>query len=254
MRAPPFPIITDEPDETDQWWRQQDDDARRFEAEYGRPPDSIRELNEQRKFPMPLKVQHSKKKDFMPAPAGQHIAVCRGVVDVGPQETPWGTKPKVYICWQLPNVPVTWTDKDGQTREGFAEVGAFYTNSDNEKGRLRQMLEAWRGAAFTEAEIARGIDLFSLVGRACQVTVQHRTKPDGRVFASVTAVAPLLTGMTAPVLSGEPMIFSRADGRGVENLPDWLQKMLRSVAGSATKPQDAVFGGSADEPDDEIPF
>ena len=35
--------------------------------------------------------------DFEPVPAGTHIARCVSVVDLGFQETPWGSKEKVYI-------------------------------------------------------------------------------------------------------------------------------------------------------------
>jgi hypothetical protein len=193
---------------------------------------------------------NSQRSDFKPAPAGQYIAVCKGVVDLGLQDTPYGPKHKVYIVWQLPGCPITGQDKEGNPLSQLMEVGAFYTNSDNEKAKLRLMLEAWRARPFTEAELGKGIDLFAMVGRACQLTITHRPgKKDGQIFANVTAVAPLLAGMGSPSLQGEPLIYSRADNKNFDKLPRFLQGKIQSPDLSAgAEPATGV------DPDDDIPF
>ena len=44
--------------------------------------------------------------DFEPVPTGTHIARCVTVVDLGFQESQFGTKEKVYLGFEVPGVRV----------------------------------------------------------------------------------------------------------------------------------------------------
>ena len=50
---------------------------------------------------MPLILSETSTKDFTPAPAGTHQALCVDVIDNGLVETKWGEKRKVTIRWQI---------------------------------------------------------------------------------------------------------------------------------------------------------
>ena len=65
---------------------------------------------------------------FEPVPIGTHIARCVTVVDLGVQQTPWGSKEQVYLGFEVPGVRVEWTDRDEAKHEGAALIGVTWTN------------------------------------------------------------------------------------------------------------------------------
>lgn len=139
---------------------------------------------------MPLIVKESEQ-HFEPAPAGLHPAVCVDAVDLGLQETPFGTKHKVKLVWQ--------TAQKNKLGEPF-QIRQVYTASLAEGSNLRRDLESWRGRPFTSAELKQ-FDLERLIAVNCQLSVTHATSKKGRTFAKVTAVVP--ASKTAPKLKPE---------------------------------------------------
>lgn len=134
---------------------------------------------------MPTFVSGASTKEFTPAPEGAHQAVCVDVIDRGIEETPWGQKRKVLVRWQI-NEPM-------ESGKPFL-VQKKYTASLHEKANLRHDLEAWRGRAFTETELAQ-FDMDTLIGANCLVNVIHRQGSKGGTFANVASVTPLVRGM-----------------------------------------------------------
>ena len=132
---------------------------------------------------------------FVPCPQGTHQAVCVDVIDRGLMETAYGEKRKVDVRWQVSeNMP------DGKP---FL-VQKRYTASLNEKARLRQDLESWRGKPFSAEELAQ-FDLDNLLGVNCLVNVVHHEDDKGRTWANVMSIAPLLKGMTKMSVAGYVM-------------------------------------------------
>lgn len=152
---------------------------------------------------MPI-LSKDNQKEWEPAPEGLHQAVCIDVVDRGIQETPFGLKHQVQIRWMLGemmdtfDIPQILCDKETKP---FL-VMQTYTNSLNEKARLRQHLDAWRGRKFTAEELKDGFDLERLIGANCQIQVVHNLSDGGRTYANVQAIVPLGRGMAQ--LSGDP--------------------------------------------------
>jgi len=131
-------------------------------------------------------IAKGSSKQFEPCPEGVHQAVCCDVIDLGEIETMYGPKWKIDIRWQ-----VSETMADGQPYL----VNKRYTKSLNEKATLRHDLEAWRGRAFTEAELA-GFDIEVLIGVNCLLNVQHKQGSKGGTFANVVSIMPITKGMT----------------------------------------------------------
>jgi len=122
---------------------------------------------------------------FEPCPAGVQQAVACDVVDLGIMDGPYGEKWKVDIRWQTAD----------QMSDGKPYlVNKRYTLSLNEKATLRHDLEAWRGRAFTEAEI-EGFDLEKLIGVNCLLNVVHKAGSKGGTFANVVSIMPLAKNM-----------------------------------------------------------
>lgn len=107
-----------------------------------------------------------KPTEFEPAPAGNHVAVCVRVVDLGTQQTPFGPKHQVVIAWELPEERM----KNG---EPFL-VSNWYNWSMHPDSNLRRDLESWRGQAFTDADFGPGgFNVGKLLGVGCLINVIH---------------------------------------------------------------------------------
>lgn len=194
------------------------------------------------------------KGDFEKAPAGTHVAVCFRIIDLGTQHEEYQgeehVRSKVLISWELPGE----TMADGRP---FA-VSRFYTNSLHEKSALRKDLEAWRGRAFTEAEL-QGFDLAKVLGVPCLVAVTHTES--GR--EKVTAVLALPKGTPAPKPSNPLQTFflDEWDDAVWETIPKGIQAIIKaSDEYKALKgPEDAPTSDwppehPDDDPDERPPF
>ncbi len=134
--------------------------------------------------------------DFKLSPAGQHQAVCVDVIDKGLVAVEWEGKKKTQhkcrVVWEIAEVT------DDGTRH---TVGRQFTASLGEKASLRGFLEAWRGRAFTEEELA-GFDTDSLIGVNALLQVVHAKKGD-RTYANVNSIMKLVKGMDRMAPSGK---------------------------------------------------
>lgn len=205
-----------------------------------------------------MSLQVAENKTFNPAPQGTHIARCVQMVDLGTQETPFGTKRQVWLQWELPDEPMD----DGRP---FV-IGKRYTASLTKKSNLRLDLEAWRGRAFTQDEL-KAFDLRKVLGAPCLVSVKHVEK-DGNVYANVASIAAAPKGMTVPEAMNPPLAFDidEPDSEVFRLLPEWLQKAIQSSherGGAPEKPALKVVDNSStpeateaeeDGLDDDIPF
>lgn len=93
---------------------------------------------------------------------GLQPAVCVDVVDLGHQETEYGTKHQVQIVWEV--------EQMHSSGDFPLTVTRRYTVSLNEKSRLFKDLNSWRGKPFTDEEL-KGFDLESVIGAPCVLDV-----------------------------------------------------------------------------------
>ena len=186
--------------------------------------------------------------DFELAPAGNHLAVCYCVCDLGYHLNNYGNQQrKVRISWELPNELM----KDGRP----FSVSKRYTLSLSEKAALRSDLESWRGKPFTAEEL-KGFDVFAILGKSCMLNVIHEPSQDGKkTYANIASVASLPKGMppiAAP--SNEFIKFAIGDNTSMQfdKLPDWLQKM---VSFDGFEPQRSeLHSQEGHPPADDIPW
>lgn len=181
--------------------------------------------------------------DFKLVSPGMHPAICDMMVDLGLQEQKsqlYGDsiKHQVYIRWQVPGERLEY-EKDGQKIEGPMSIGAYYTLSLGEKANLRKILQGWRGLEFTKEE-AENFDISKVLGKPCTLNVIHKTGNDGKVRAKIDSVGPLIKGLPAPVLEGEPILY---DG-GEEDSPVWnsLRPWMHETIKRAKEPGKAEDG------------
>ncbi len=176
--------------------------------------------------------------------AGAYAGVCDMVVDLGVQASPGGLyapKRSVLLRFQIPSERVEIT-KDGETKDLPAVISRTLGLSLNEKSTLRQLLQSWRGRAFTPEELKK-FDLVNVLGKPAFVNVTHSVKGD-RTYANLTSLMPLPKGMPAPVLEGEALWYSidEPDPSVFDKLPAWVQDKIanRVIDQSAAKPAPAA--------------
>jgi len=205
---------------------------------------------------------------FTPAPAGNHVAICYGVIDLGTQHQDAFTYEgksvaardvqQILVMWELPNEEVTFTDSDGVEQTKPAVISKFYTNSLYEQAALRQHLEAWRGRDFTEDELM-GFDVGKIVGKPCMVNVIHKNNK-----AKVTGVAALPKGVSVAKPTNDLVQFDldNFDAVVFNSISEGIQKIImRSaewdqnnfLAGNTTDSENK-YSEDDDFQDDDIPF
>ena len=197
----------------------------------------------------PPKPEHS----FKPAPSGTHIARVVWLINIGWQEQKWNDEvkrlPKIIVGWELPNCKV----EDGDHAGKPMIITKFYTNSLSDAANLRKDLANWRGRDLTDAEINGGFSLTSIVDKPCQITIVHKEKKGGGVYANVTAITALPQGMEAPARVHDILMYSveAHDQAAFDKLPEWIQKKCNHLKDTVVESENPGHGMDYD---DDIPF
>lgn len=199
--------------------------------------------------------------DYTPAPAGNHMSICTGVIDLGTQHNdaftydnksiPASDKPQVLITWEL---PLELIDIEGEQKP--AGISNFYNASFNEKAKLRQHLESWRGVEFSEEELC-GFDIANVLGKPCMLNIIHNDK--GR--AKITSVSGIPKGMNVPEMVAKPIHFDfdNYDQTVFDSISEGIQGIIKKspeyqALNDAGTNESPGYGESPDFTDDDIPF
>lgn len=152
-------------------------------------------------------------KTFELVPAGNHIARCFSMIEIGTvTEEIKGKLTKLYkvrVTWELPLEQKVFDEAKGS--QPFS-ISKEYTLSMNEKANLRKDLESWRGRGFTEDE-AKAFDITKLLGVACMLNVIHKTSQAGNPYAAISGVTPIPKGVTCPPQINSMFVLSYDDDK-----------------------------------------
>jgi hypothetical protein len=195
--------------------------------------------------------------------AGATVGVLFSLVDLGTQEVTWDgeTKntPKLRLAFELPEQTIEGeVTENGKTTKVTKPmvVSIELTRSLGERATLRKHLETWRGQAFTSKELA-SFSLKNLLGKACLLTLVHKTSQAGRNYCAIQGIAKLPKSMKAPAKTENAHVFyeiEQGEGGQFSELPEWLQDKIRASrefrgASSAPKTTD-----NTDADGNQIPF
>lgn len=190
---------------------------------------------------------------FDPISQGVHVAVCYSVIDLGLQYSEMFSKStrKILITLEIPEETITVEGK-----ELPRAISKEYSLSLSEKSTLRKDLEAWRGKAFTEAEL-EGFDLAAIVGKGCQIQVIHK-ESGGKTHANIASIMGLPKGVKVGDTVNEHIYFDLETPESLSllgKIPQWIQdKIKKSETYQAlTAAVNATHEGGIDE-DDDLPF
>lgn len=195
--------------------------------------------------------------------AGATVGVLFSLVDLGTQEVTWDgeTKwtPKLRLAFELPEQVIEGeVTENGKTTKVTKPmvVSIELTRSLGERATLRKHLETWRGQAFTSKELA-SFSLKNLLGKACLLTLVHKTSQAGRNYCAIQGIAKLPKSMKAPAKTENDHVFyeiEQGEGGQFSELPEWLQEKIRSskeFSGASSAPKAA---DNTDADGNQIPF
>ena len=195
--------------------------------------------------------------------AGATTGVLFSLVDLGTQKVTWDGEekwtPKLRLAFELPDQvlegEVTENGKTTKVTKPMV-VSIELTRSLGERATLRKLLEQWRGAAFTSKELA-SFSLKNLLGKACLLTLVHKTSQAGRQYCAIQGMAKLPKGMKAPTTTQNGQVFyeiEQGTGGQFSELPEWLQEKIRSSKELAGGASSAPQGGAVDGDGNAMPF
>lgn len=191
--------------------------------------------------------------EFETPPSGTHVAVCYRIVDLGTQQTDYQGQikhqRKVMLSWELPDEKMA----DGRP----FTIHQRYTLSSNEKSRLRQDLESWRGAKFTDADFGPGgFDIRKILGVGCLLSIIHDNK-QGKTYANISALSRLPKTMVAPPPTNPKVYFSLDswDDTAFEALSEGLRNTIKKSPEyiELHRPAPSVNGGHVADHDERNP-
>ena len=167
-----------------------------------------------------------------PIPAGNELAVCYSVIDLGTQWNPHFEKHarKVLIQWEVPEYRIK-IERDGKELDLPRAISKQYTLSLHEKSNLRKDLEAWRGKGFTAEELA-GFDVANIAGHACMLQIIHEAgrKDPSKVYAKIASVSSVPRQMQRPKPENPVQVFDIPDVGDInipEPIPDWIKDIIK---------------------------
>ena len=202
-------------------------------------------------------IAENKGGDFVLIPAGNHIARCYGMVQIGTVKEETGIYAgkethKVRISWETPHE----CHDFGKGMQPFA-IHKEFTLSMNEKATLRKMLESWRGKAFTEVE-AEKFDITKLLGKPCMINVIHKTSGKGSTYPDISSLATLPKGLECPaqVNATTELSYDNWSQTIFDSLPDFVKDKIKKSKEYAamTAPGHTETPQANNNDGDDLPF
>lgn len=157
-----------------------------------------------------------------PIPAGQYLAVCVGVFDLGEQysEKFKSYSPKLMITFDIPAVTI---EVDGKQEP--RQLSREFTISGKNNSKLREFITAWNGVQYSDEAFGE-FDPLTQIGKPAMLSVVLNETGE---YANINAIMPLFPGMSAPTTSTQYKIWDMDawDDKAFEELPAWVQEKIK---------------------------
>lgn len=176
-------------------------------------------------------------------PEGQFAAVCLDLISMGMRVNEFqGHQSASESC-----VFVFATGEKTSKGQEFY-VSTEMTLSMSPKAKLPKFLTGWRGKAFTNDELAAGVDLKALVGKTALVSlVKKFAITTGNPRVEIDTIMPLPKGMPPPVIGKyeRPAFWAQKKIEYAMAYNEFMGRTMRSEAQGSGEPV---------EDDDSVPF
>lgn len=179
-----------------------------------------------------MPITATKQTQYEQIPEGAYPARIYRILHIGtvPNEMYGGTVNKAYITFEFPTETRVF-DKD--KGEQPMTLSNEYTLSFGDKSNLKKVIDACDPKALKVGTdgIVEEFDVESLVGKACLVTVIHKTTAKG-TYANISACTVLPKGMDCPpqVNASKVLNYDNFDVEYFNTLPEFLKKKIQASA------------------------
>lgn len=200
------------------------------------------------------------KSSFELAPAGNHLARCYQIIDLGTQKSSFegkeSFKREIRLGWELFVQTDDGTPLMMQDGRPFF-ISKDYTLSWADKANLRKDLQAWRGKPFSKEEMER-FDLNNVMGQWCMLNLiqyQKQNGKDGVKIAGITSVpAAMRQSLPAAVNPNVAFNLFAPDFAVFDALPDWLKEKIQSSPEWVKLNKGSSAPAAADDDSGDCPF
>lgn len=169
-----------------------------------------------------MKIKDRAKAALPPIPAGQYLAVCVGVFDLGEQysEKFKNYSPKLMITFDVPAVTV---EVDGKQEP--RQLSREFTISGKNNSKLREFISSWNGCQYSDEAFGE-FDPLTQIGKPAMLNVVLNETGE---YANITTIMPLFPGLPTPTTQTQMKIWDMDawDDKAFEELPAWVQEKIK---------------------------
>jgi len=169
-----------------------------------------------------MKIKDRAKPALPPIPAGQYLAVCVGVFDLGEQysEKFKNYSPKLTITFDIPSVTI---EVDGKQEP--RQLSREFTISGKNNSKLRAFISSWNGTQYSDEAFGE-FDPMTQIGKPAMINVLLNETGE---YANIDTIMPLFPGLPAPTTNTQLKIWDMDawDDKAFEELPGWVQDKIK---------------------------
>ena len=169
-----------------------------------------------------MKIKDRAKPALPPVPAGQYLAVCVGVYDLGDQysEKFKNYSPKIMITFDIPAVTI---EVDGKMEP--RQLSREFTISGKNNSKLRAFISSWNGVQYSDEAFGE-FDPLTQIGKPALINVLLNETGE---YANIDTIMPLFPGLTPPVTSTPLRTWDMDhwDDQKLAELPEWVQEKIK---------------------------
>lgn len=169
-----------------------------------------------------MKIKDKAKPALPPVPAGQYLAVCVGVYDLGEQysEKFKNYSPKLMISFDIPSVTI---EVDGKQEP--RQLSREFTISGKNNSKLREFISSWNGVQYSDEAFGE-FDPLTQVGKPAMINVLLNETGE---YANINTIMPLFPGLPAPTTTTPLRVWDmdKWDDKAFEDLPAWVQEKIK---------------------------
>ena len=169
-----------------------------------------------------MKIKDRARPALPPVPAGQYLAVCVGVYDLGEQysEKYKNYSPKIMISFDIPTVTI---EVDGKQEP--RQLSKEFTISGKNNSKLRAFISSWNGVQYSDEAFGE-FDPLTQVGKPAMINVLLNETGE---YANIDTIMPLFPGLNAPTTSTPLKVWDmdQWDDKAFGELPGWVQDKIK---------------------------
>lgn len=169
-----------------------------------------------------MKIKDRAKPALPPVPAGQYLAVCVGVYDLGEQysEKYKNYSPKLMITFDIPSVTI-----EVEGKQEPRQLSREFTISGKNNSKLRAFISSWNGVQYSDEAFGE-FDPLTQVGKPAMINVLLNETGE---YANIDTIMPLFPGLPAPSTTTSFKIWDmdKWDDNVFAELPGWVQDKIK---------------------------